>query len=185
VVSRAPPQLTFVSETNLKHMINIIPWQHYWTAVITLTAAWYLYTGLRYYRSEVFRLLHLLPKPQHALPDIQAPHAVMGTARPDEGTGLHDPEELIFSGGADANERTRPRGPAEELLAEAETLMAAFGQSDDKNGFLGLLRVLISGYSEFAAEIGLPGIISSLKTTATHTLSFQIRADEWPITFTS
>jgi len=163
-------------------MFNSISWHQYVVAVFTLSAAWYAYAGLRYYRPELSRLLRIGPKNGGALPEVAATHEVMGPARPEPGTGLSDPGELIFGAAGDdgVSDRTLPKGPADELLAEAETLISAFTDSDDKTGFLSLLRTLISQYEVFADEISLPQVISALKTKK---LPFTITAEEWPLTF--
>jgi uncharacterized phage protein gp47/JayE len=123
----------------------------------------------------------LLP-PESALPEAAASHDVMGLARPEPGISRSEPEELIFglSTNDDISDQTLPKGPGDELLAEAEALINAFAGSDDKPGFLALLRILISKYEVFADEISLPQIINVLQTNK---LPFTIKADEWPLTF--
>lgn len=165
-------------------MLNQISWQQYIVAVIVLTAAWYACVGLRYFQPEISAFLKIQPKPDSALPEVATTYSVMGSARPESGTGLSEPEELIFSAGTedDISDQTLHKGPADDLLAEAETLVTAFADNNDKKSFLSLLKVLISKYEVFADEISLPQLISALKTTA-YKLPFQIRATEWPQTF--
>ena len=163
-------------------MLNTISWQQYIAAVLLLTAAWYAYVGLRYYQPEISAFLKIKPKADSIMPGVA--HAVMGPAQPEAGTSLNDPKELIFSVAADddISDQTLPKGPADDLLAEAETLINAFEESDDKNGFLSLLNILISKYEVFADEISLPQLISKLSK---HKLPFTVAADEWPLNFAS
>jgi hypothetical protein len=163
-------------------MLNSISWQQYVVAVILITAAWYAYVGLRYYQPEISALLKFKPKTHSVIPEVA--HSVMGSAQPEVGTSLNDPEELIFSMATsdDISEATLPKGPADDLLAEAESLISAFEESDDKKGFLSLLKILISKYEIFADEISLPQVIDALKTKK---LPFTITANEWPLTFES
>jgi hypothetical protein len=169
-------------------MFNSISWQQYVTAVLLLTIAWYVYVGLRYYQPELSRYLRIKPKPSSPLPEVAtAPTSLMAAARPEPGTGQQNAEELIFSIATDddISDQTLPKGPSDELLAEAETLINAFSDSDDKNNFLKLLRILISKYDIFADEISLPSAISSLQTYAAGKLTFPITAAEWPQNFES
>jgi hypothetical protein len=167
-------------------MLNSISWPQYIVAVLLLTAAWYAYVGLRYFGPEISAFLKIKPKQDSNLPEVATAHSVMGAIRPEVGTSLNDPDELIFSIASDDEvaDQTLPQGPADELLAEAETLITAFTESDDKPGFLSLLRVLISKYEVFADEISLPQVISALQTAA-NKLPFTIKANEWPQTFTA
>src|ERR1700710_416083 len=119
-------------------MLNSISWQQYVTAVFLLTAAWYAYVGLRYYQPEISRYLRIKPKAQSALPEVASdPADLMAPARPEPGTGQQNAEELIFSIATDddISDQTLPKGPSDDLLAEAETLIDAFSDSDDKKGF--------------------------------------------------
>lgn len=165
-------------------MLNTISWQQYIVAVFLLTAAWYAYVGLRYYQPELSSFLKIKSKPTSALPEVATAHSVMGTIQPDVGTSLHDAQELIFSIASDdaVSDQTLPKGPADDLLAEAETLISAFEENDDKKGFLSLLKILISKYEVFADEISLLQTITSLKASSTK-LPFKIQAPEWPLTF--
>ena len=161
-------------------MLNSISWQQYATAVILVSVAWYAYVGLRYYQSEILALLKI--KPTSDWPEVASSHEVMGQMRPEPGTGLSEPEELVFGRSTpdDISDQTWPKGPGDELLAEARVLISAFAASDDKPSFLALLRILISKYEVFADEISLPQIINVLQTNK---LPFTITADEWPQTF--
>jgi hypothetical protein len=176
--------MPFLLLTKRKHMLNQISWQQYFVAVIILTVAWYAYIGLRYYQPELSAFLKIKPKTKSNLLEVATSHSVMGSARPEPGSNLADSDELIFSASTadDISDQTLPKGPSDDLLAEADTLISAFKENDDKLGFLSLLRVLISKYEIFADEISLPQVISALKSTA-NKLPFTITADEWPQTF--
>lgn len=169
-------------------MLNSISWQQYVTAVFLMTLAWYAYVGLRYYWPEISLALRIKPKPQNAFPEVaSAPDTLMAAARPEPGMGQQNAEELIFSIATDdeISDQTLPKGPSDDLLAEAKILINAFSGSDDKNQFLKLLRTLISRYDVFADEISLPGAIASLKGYAASKLPFPITSAEWPQNFES
>lgn len=167
-------------------MLNAISWQQYSTAVILLTAAWYAYVGLRYYQPEITTFLKINPKPQSTVPPVaNQMTVVMGEAKPDADTGLFDPDELIFSNSQpdDISDQTLPKGPSDDLLAEAAVLMDAYGDNNDKTEFLSLFKLLLDKYEVFADEISLPTLINQLNTYAADKLPFQIQAEEWPQTF--
>jgi hypothetical protein len=167
-------------------MLNAISWQQYAILILTCTAAWYAYVGLRFYQPELQRLLGIKPKTDAATPPVASQMTVvLGSIRPDADTGVHD--ELLFGTPSpdDISDQTLPKGPADELLAEAETLITAYADNDDKPGFLSLLKVLISKYEVFADEISLPVIIKALKQFAQTKLPFSLQDTEWPLTFES
>jgi hypothetical protein len=167
-------------------MLNAISWQQYSTAVLLLTVAWYAYVGLRYYRSELLVLLKIKPTEKSIVPPVANKLTlVMGEAKPEADTGLYHPEELLFSSTEpdDISDQTLPKGPSDDLLAEAMVLVDAYGENDNKSEFLSLFKLLLDKYEVFADEISLPAIIKSLNTFATHKLPFQIQAAEWPQTF--
>ncbi|MFI5163334.1 MAG: hypothetical protein ACHQHN_18790 [Sphingobacteriales bacterium] len=159
-------------------MLHTISWQSYITALLICTAAWYAYIGLRFYRPQ--------PKERSAMPPVDNTMTViMGQINPDSGTGLYDPGQLSFgvASSDDISDQTLPKGPADELLAEAETLISAYAGNEDKAGFLSLFKVLLSKYEVFADEISLPNIISRLQSFAKSQLPFQINETEWPLKF--
>ncbi|QHS56573.1 hypothetical protein GWR56_13850 [Mucilaginibacter sp. 14171R-50] len=158
-------------------MIQIISWQQYVTAVFLFAIAWYSYVGLRYYRPEIAALLRIKPSVQRTMPAVAGKlTAVMGQAKPEADTGLYPPEELLFSGSEpdDISDQTLPKGPSDDLLAEAQVLA---GACSDKTEFLSLFKLLLSKYEAFADEISLSAVIRSLQ------LPFEIQAEEWPQTF--
>jgi hypothetical protein len=167
-------------------MLNAISWQQYITAVILLTAAWYAYVGLRYYQPELSAFLKIKPKPRSSVPPVaNQMTVVMGEPKPEADTGLYDPEELIFSSTQpdDISDQTLPKGPADDLLAEAQALVSVYAENDNKTEFLSLFKLLIDKYDVFADEISLPAIIKSLNAFAADKLPFEIQAEEWPQTF--
>jgi hypothetical protein len=169
-------------------MLNTISWQQYTTAVLLLAIAWYAYVGLRFYQTELQALLKIKPKDSTVTPPVaNQMTVVMGEAKPEADTGLYEPEELIFGNAAsdDISDQTLPKGPADELLAEAKVLVSAYAENDNKTEFLSLFKLLLDKYEVFADEISLPAIINSLKTFASGKLPFNIQADEWPLNFAS
>jgi hypothetical protein len=167
-------------------MLNAISWQQYITAIILLTAAWYAYVGLRYYQPELSAFLKIRSKLQSTVPPVANQlTVVMGETKPEADTGLFNPEELIFSNSQpdDIGDQTLPKGPADDLLAEAQALVSAYVENDNKTEFLALFKLLIDKYEVFADEISLPAIIKSLNAFAADKLPFEIQAAEWPQTF--
>lgn len=156
-------------------MLNHISWQQYISAVIFIAAVWYGWVLFKYYK----------PKPKAVPPTPPVANqmtVVMGAVKADTDTGVHGPEELRFSvASPDAiSEQTLPKGPGDELLEEAQTLMTAYADNEDKKSFLSLLKILLNKYEVFADEISLPAIIKQLKH---HHLPFTIADNEWPLTF--
>lgn len=167
-------------------MLNAVSWQQYITAIIVCTAAWYAYTGLRFYRPELQALLKIKPQEQTVTPPVANRQTeVMGAISPDPDTGVFDAAELRFSDSSpdDVSDQTLPKGPADELLEEARALVAAYESSDDKPGFLSLLQTLLNKYEVVADEISLPAFIQSLKSFAQTKLPFSIQDTEWPLSF--
>lgn len=160
-------------------MLNTISWQQYLTAVILLTAAWYAYVGLRYYQPELLALLKIKPKDSSSLPPVASQMTVvMGEAKPEADTGLYEPDELLFSSASADNisDQTLPKGPSDDLLAEAQVLA---GACPEKSEFLSLFKILLNKYDVYADEISLPAIIQSLQ------LPFEVADHEWPLNFAS
>ncbi|MBD1362963.1 hypothetical protein IDJ77_03995 [Mucilaginibacter sp. ZT4R22] len=167
-------------------MLNTISWQQYLTAIILLSAAWYSYIGLRYYRNEVAAWLKIKPRDKSTVPAVANKFTVvMGEAKPDTDTGLYPSEELIFSGAESdgISDQTLPLGPGDDLLAEAKALVDAYGDNDNKNEFLSFLKLLLDKYEVFRDEISLPAVIQPLREFADSRLPFRLKETEWPLTF--
>jgi len=165
-------------------MLTTISWQQYFVAVSLLAAAWYAYVGLRYYQPELAAFLKIKSKPQTPTPPVES-HTILGDIRPDADTGLFDVDDLIFSGTEpdDISDQTLPKGPGDDLLAEAQVLVTAFDANDNKTEFLSLLKLLINRYEVFSDEISLPSIIASLRQFADARLPFRLKDTEWPLNF--
>jgi len=167
-------------------MLNAISWQQYLTAILLLSVAWYAYVGLRFYQPEIQALLKIKPKANSVTPPVaNQMTAVMGKIRPDADTGVVEAEELVFGNSTpdDISDQTLPKGPADDLLAEAQILVIAYCDNDDKSGFISFLKMLISKYEIFADEISLPAVIDSLKQLANTKLPFRVNDAEWPLNF--
>lgn len=167
------------------HMLNAISWQQFTVAFLFCATVWYTYIGLRYYRSELVRFLRINAKEQTRLPVVANPMTVvMGLAKPDADTCLVEPEELIFSSMQpdDISDQTLAKGPVDDLLEEAKTLIHAFEETDNKPEFISLLKLLFNKYEVVADEISLPAVIASLKQFA-HKLPFRLKDTEWPLNF--
>ena len=169
-------------------MLNAISWQQYSTAVILLTAAWYDYVGQRNNRPEVAALLKTKTQQVSTVPPVaNQMTVVMGEAKPDADTGLFHADELIFSNSQpdDISDQTLPKGPSDDLLAEAIVLVDAYSENNDKEEFLSLFKLLLDKYEVFADEISLSAIINQLNIYEADKLPFKIEAAEWPLTFAS
>lgn len=167
-------------------MLNVITWQQYLIATLLLSITWYIYVGLRYYRTELAVLLKIKPAVQTVAPLVNNKlSVVMGEAKPEADTGLYAAEELLFSAAEpdDISEQTLPPGPADDLLAEGKVLIAAYAGSDNKSEFLSLFKLLLEKYEVFRDEISLPVIIRSLSEFADSRLPFAVDKTEWPLTF--
>jgi hypothetical protein len=167
-------------------MLNSISWQQYFTAIIALSVAWYLFVGLRFYQPEVQAFFKIKPQIQTVTPPLASiPSVVLGKINPDVDTDIYNADQLTFSDSTsdDISDQTLPKGPADDLLAEAETLIMAYQDNNDKTGFLSLLKVLFSKYEVFAEEISLSNVITILKKSAKSKLSFALTDAEWPLTF--
>ncbi|WP_448698237.1 hypothetical protein ACFGVR_15570 [Mucilaginibacter sp. AW1-3] len=159
-------------------MLHDITWQQYSTAVILITAVWYGYVLLKFYKPR--------PKTLAATPPVaNQMMVVMSAIKPDTDTGVHEADELHFSVASpdDISDQTLPKGPGDELLEEAQTLIAAYTENDDKKSFLSLLKILLNKYEVFADEISLPTVIDLLKQFAKARLPFTLKDNEWPLTF--
>jgi len=167
-------------------MLNDISWQQYLTAIFLISLFWYAYVGLRYYRPEIAGWLKIRPSVRNALPPVANKLTiVMGAAKPETDTGLYPAEDLIFSSGEpdDISDQTLPKGPSDDLLEEAMVLVTAFGDNDDKAGFLSLFRSLLDKYEVFSDEISLPAVIRPLREFADQRLPFRLKETEWPLNF--
>jgi hypothetical protein len=168
------------------HMLNAVSWQQYIIAIITCCGAWYAYVSLRFYQPRLQAFLKIKSKSDTIMPPVATKaKAVMGPISPDADTVAYESDELIFGNSTpdDISDQTLPKGPADDLLFEAQTLITAYEDNDDKSGFLSLLKVLLSKYEVFADEISLPAIVNSLKQTAQIKLPFPLKDTEWPLNF--
>lgn len=167
-------------------MLNTISWQHYLIAVILCCAAWYVYVGIRFYQPELQTLLKIKrPHPSFTPGVANAETSIIGVVGKDPDTHAYEANELIFGSPEpdEVSDQTLPKGPFDDLLLEASTLMTAYEDNEDKQGFLSLFKILLSKYEVFADEISLPAAISSLKTIAQTKLPFPLSDAEWPQSF--
>ncbi|MDB5129722.1 hypothetical protein [Mucilaginibacter sp.] len=165
-------------------MLNAISWQQYVTAVLLFSLAWYACAGLRYYRTRLPGLIQTRIK--NASPGVaSAAPSVMGLAKPETGTALHDPETFVFTVASpdEVSEQTLPKGPSDDLLEEAKVLINAYGDNDNKTEFLSFFKLLLDKYAVFRDEISLPAVILTLNEYAVTRLPFPLKETEWPSTF--
>jgi hypothetical protein len=165
-------------------MLHTVSWLQYIAAVILITAAWYSYIGLQYYRAELQAWLRIRTPAKSPPPPVSGTsYAIMGEARPDEGGITLDSEEMIFSADStpdDLSEQTILRGPSDDLFDEGKTLIEGFARIPDKTLFLSSLNTLVEKYELFREEISLPAIISRLHSYGRAKLPFSLNDHEWP-----
>lgn len=149
-------------------MLHTISWQEYITATLLLTALWYVFVILRYYRPEITNRFQTAELP------LVNP-SPLGAIRSDKDTVTGDEVQFGSSSSDDISDSTTVPGPEDELLAETQTLMQAFKDTADKTAFLSLLGVLLSKYEPYQDEIDLH-IIRPLAAQ----LPFRIEEHEWP-----
>lgn len=152
-------------------MLQHISWQQYITATLLLTALWYAFILLRYYRPEIAACF----QKNEVQPGLVASAPVLGGIKTDYETIAS--EELQFGSASpdDISDSTFAPGPTDELVAEAQTLAQAFRDTPNKTEFLSLLSILLSKYEPYEDEIDL----KALRPLATQ-LPFEIEATEWP-----
>jgi len=152
-------------------MLQHISWQEYFTAILLLTALWYAFVLLRYYRPEITARF----QKNELQPALVASAPVIGGIKTDYET--MDAEELSFGSASpdDISDFTLVPGPTDELIAEAQTLAQAFKETPNKTEFLSLLAVLLSKYEPYEDEIDL----KALHPLAAQ-LPFTIEEHEWP-----
>jgi hypothetical protein len=150
-----------------------------------LTAAWYACVGLRYYKPEWQTLFHRRAEPTPLVATTPL-RAVMGGTQPDAGTETLAADELIFGPCQpdDISDATLPKGPSDDLLAEAQTLIGAFTETGTKADFLSLLQVLLDRYELYRDEISLPAISAALRPLFAQ-LPFELTPTDlklrWPV----
>jgi hypothetical protein len=166
-------------------MLSFISWQQYFTVILLLGVVWYTSIGLMYYRQELAGFFKNKAKADNTLQSNGQITIVpvMGAVKPEEASGLQDPEELIFGASSpdDISEATISKGPADDLLAEAKTLVYAFAENGTKSEFLSLLNVLLGQHEIFRDEINLETIVAGLRPLAADSLPFEISDDEWDL----
>lgn len=166
-------------------MLNFISWQQYTAAVLLFTTAWYTYVGLRYYQPELAAFFKIKPAATNQLPPVaRTPfQSVMGGIQPDTGTEQLNGDELIFGPGEpdSISDTTLPRGPADDLFAEAEILVNAFAQAGRKQDFISLLHVLTGKYEIYRDEISLEQLSQSLRALAAGKIPFELTESEWQL----
>ncbi len=165
-------------------MLDTISWQQYLTAVILLIFAWYIYIGITYYRAELFALLKINPQNKATTPPVASiSSSVMGQVKHDDATFTVDAHTLLFGKSEtpdEVSDQTVPRGPGDDLLAEAETLITAYEDMPDKTEFLSMLKLLINKYEACFDEMDLPSVAKQIKSFAQSRLRFTIPETEWP-----
>lgn len=170
-------------------MLSSISWQHYIAAIVIITVSYYLYVVLRYYQKEIANLFNRKPTPAEMFVGVQAaPIEVMGKAKPDVGVKLSDASELQFTEAlpdepeilCGSTTVTESYQPSTELIQEANDLIEAFKDIDNKQEFLSLLGILINSYKRYKDEIDLPETIGRVIARAKENLQFQISSNDLP-----
>jgi hypothetical protein len=170
-------------------MLSSISWQHYIAAIVIITVSYYLYVVLRYYQKEIANLFNRKSTSTEMFAGVQAaPIEVMGKAKPDNGVHLSDASELQFTeASADEPEIlsesvpfANGHQPSSELINEANNLIEAFKDVDNKQEFLSLLCILIDSYKRYSDEIDLPAALDRVITIAREKLQFSVTSSDLP-----
>ncbi|MCD8739344.1 hypothetical protein LT679_01910 [Mucilaginibacter roseus] len=165
-------------------MLDTISWQQYLTAVILLSFAWYAYISITYYRAELLTLLKIKPQTNATTPPVASvTPSVMGQVKHDDATSTVDAQTLLFSESEipdEVSDQTVPKGPGDDLIAEAETLITAYEDVPDKIEFLSMLKLLIDKYEACFDEMDLPSVAKQIKSFAQSRLPFTVTETEWP-----
>jgi hypothetical protein len=181
-----------VAVLNQSNMLSSISWQHYLAAIVILTASYYGYVILRYYQKEISNLFNRKQSSTNLFVNAQAaPANVMGAAKLDNGVSVSQSEELYFSDstpddvGAVSTIRENHSSqteaiysPSEELEIEADNLIAAFKEIDNKPEFITLLRILIDSYKRFKDEIDLQATLNRIVEISKEKLMFPLSLND-------
>ncbi|MBL4677273.1 MAG: hypothetical protein JKY70_13870 [Mucilaginibacter sp.] len=164
-------------------MLQHISWHHYISAISTLTILWYLFVGLKFYRSAIFHFLGFRPSNATGIPQLFASPAitVMGEAKTEELNRSADAEEFQFSTVEpdDISDQTTPRGPTDDLTEEGRQLIDV-AVAMNKPLFISLLQTLYQKFSACEGEINHDKVFAELSSYAEERLPFTISPEEWP-----
>ncbi|RYY72261.1 MAG: hypothetical protein EOO13_00075 [Chitinophagaceae bacterium] len=170
-------------------MLSSISWQHYIAAIVIITVSYYLYVVLRYYQKEIANLFNRKSTSTEMFAGLQAaPIEVMGKAKPDIGVMLSEASELQFTEASpddpeilsDAVPFANGHQPSTELIQEANNLIEAFKDLDNKQEFLSLLGILIDSYKSYSDEIDLPATLDRVITITKEKLQFPVTSSDLP-----
>lgn len=170
-------------------MLSSFSWQHYIAAIVIITVSYYLYVVLRYYQKEIANLFNRRSTSTEMFTSVQtAPIEVMGKAKPDNGIKFSDASELQFTEASpdDPEIVSEPvpfantHQPSSELIQEANNLIEAFKDLDNKQEFLSLLGILIDSYKRYSDEIDLPAALDRVITMASEKLKFPVTSSDLP-----
>jgi hypothetical protein len=170
-------------------MLSSISWQHYIAAIVIITVSYYLYVILRYYQREIANLFNRRSTSTEMFAGVQAaPIEVMGKAKPDIGVKLSEASELQFTEASpdDPGIASEPvpfangHEASSELIHEANNLIEAFKDLDNKQEFLSLLGILIESYKRYSDEIDLPAAVDRVITIAREKLQFPVTSSDLP-----
>lgn len=163
-------------------MLSLISWQQYFVAITTITALYYLYIAGRYYQIEIVRLFQRELHSADMFAGLAAVDmSVMGQAKPDNGVTLTDARELLFSpsdpevwNGQDPDLPETGEEERKSLLEDADQLIDAFSEVDDKAEFMSLLKMLIESSIATRDEADLHAVQAYVVEAVQHKLKFPV-----------
>jgi hypothetical protein len=168
-------------------MLSSISWQQYLAAVVILTVSYYGYVFLRYYQSEIASFFNRKDRSSDLLPVAHSKPSVMGEAKLADNVTIANSEELYF-GSADPDdievtsehitESVEAISPESELVQEADRLIEAFKDIDDKPQFLTLLKILVDSYKRFAADIDITAALATIIEISKEKLMFSVAPND-------
>ncbi|QQL50163.1 hypothetical protein [Mucilaginibacter ginkgonis] len=173
-------------------MLASISWQHFLTALITLTGGYYFYIALRYYQSELAGFLKGKGKSPSKFPiAVDNSINIIGKARETEMISIADDKDIYYGDtmGDDHNpevissavqevENDVSVNFANKLEADIENLIEVYKNSDDKEGFLSLINVLVSSFRRYDSVTDLSTILGWTVEHANEKLRFTIALSE-------
>ncbi|UEG54898.1 hypothetical protein LLH06_07960 [Mucilaginibacter daejeonensis] len=173
-------------------MLSNVSWQQYFAAVIIIAGLYYLYVIARYYREAFFKAFQ---SKRRSPPDADTPSPrptghVLGDARDSADVSFVDQEELRFAPVDELIEKRdtsptthqnkdQPPSAGQGLYQQANELIDAFRETNDKEGFLTLFRILVGPYERCLAAIDLRSSIEQIAGLARSKLPFPVTVAEF------
>jgi hypothetical protein len=171
-------------------MLSTISWPQYLAALAVTSTCYYSYVFLRYYKREISILLTgKTARSVIAESTKTAPISVIGEIKEDDLISFLDDKELPFAAeeqieSTDFDQQmpmasnTGTDSLQQQLLKEADELIAVFAGVDDKGEFLSLLAILADTYRQYATAVDFSGLEAHLLQEAPAKLHFALSSKD-------